>query len=56
MEKMYKVREVAEILGVAEITVRMWIYNGKIDSVKIMGSRRIPESVLLELQKGVKRV
>ena len=46
MEKQYTVKEVAEILSMAEITIRQWIQHGKIKSNKIGNSRRIPESEL----------
>lgn len=50
--KLFKVKEVAETLGFAEITIRQWIQHGKIKSIKVGGSRRIPESEVIRLQKG----
>lgn len=50
--KLFKVREVAEILNLAEITIRQWIQHGKIESIKVGGSRRIPQSEVERLQKG----
>ena len=44
MEKLYTVKEFAEIIGVAQITVRQWIQHDKIKSVKVIGSRRIEQS------------
>ena len=50
--KLLKVKEAAEVLGFAEITIRQWIQHNKIKSVKVGGSRRIPESEVIRLQKG----
>lgn len=52
MEKLLKVKEAAELMGVASITVRQWIQHGKIESVKVNGSRRIKESVVKEMING----
>lgn len=49
MEKLYSMDEVAEILSVSTSAVRSWVYSGKIESVKIMGNRRIKETSLLKL-------
>lgn len=46
------VKEVAKRLGLAEITIRQWIQHGKIESVKLGRSRRIPETEVVRLQKG----
>jgi excisionase family DNA binding protein len=50
MEKLLKIKETADLLGLAEITIRQWILKGTINSVKVGGSRRIPESEILRLQ------
>jgi len=51
-DKLLTVKQVAERLGLAEITVRMWLVEKKIDSYKIGGSRRIPEREIERLKKG----
>ena len=54
MDKMYSVKEVAEILGVTEGTVRNYLTKGKIKHVKVLGNTRIRESELKGLIKEVK--
>ena len=54
MEKMYTVKEVANLIGMAEITVRQWIQNDKIKSVKIGSMRRIPETEVKRIMEGGK--
>jgi excisionase family DNA binding protein len=50
---MYKsVNEAAEIFGVKPLTIRRWIKNGKLKSVKIVGSVRISIEEIERLQKG----
>jgi len=50
MEKLYRVKEVAEILGVHPKTVQKWAREGKIKVVYTVGGRRrIPESELRRL-------
>lgn len=45
MERLLTPRQVAEILGVSFITIKRWIYSGKIKAVKLpTGKWRIPES------------
>jgi excisionase family DNA binding protein len=46
MGKLLKVSEVAGVFGVREKTVRAWIAQEKIDSVKVGYTRRIPESAV----------
>lgn len=50
-QKYYKIREVSEVLGITVRTVRQWIRDGKIKSVKFPGSRMhfIPKSELERL-------
>lgn len=49
---MYRIAEVAKILGFRERTVRQWIVDGKIKAVKIMSEWRIPEEEIERLKKG----
>ena len=49
MERHYSTREVCEILGVANRTLRRWIKEGKIRAVNIGGRWRIPESEIKRL-------
>ncbi len=35
MERMHTPRQVAEVLGVSFITIKRWIYSGKIKAVKL---------------------
>lgn len=53
-ENMLTVKEVANQLGLAEITIRQWIQHKKILSVKLTGSRsrRIPQSEIERIKKG----
>ena len=44
MERYYSTREVCEILGIANRTIRRWIKEGRIRAVNINGRWRIPES------------
>jgi excisionase family DNA binding protein len=47
MERYYTVKEISSILNLAEITIRQWMGNGKLNFVRIGGkSVRIPESEL----------
>lgn len=52
MEKGYNVVETAKFLGVTTRTVRLWIYEGKINAKQIPGTRRwiIMESEIKRLQ------
>jgi len=52
--KFYTVKQVANQLNLAEITIRQWIMVGKIESIKIGRARRIPESEVMKLMKGDK--
>jgi len=58
MEKLYRIKEVAEILGVHPKTVQKWAREGKIKVVYTVGGRRrIPESEIRRLLgEEVKRV
>ena len=47
IERYYTVKEISSILNLAEITIRQWMGNGKLNFVRIGGkSVRIPESEL----------
>ena len=58
MEKLYRIKEASEILGVHPKTLQRWAREGKIRVVKTVGGiRRIPESEIRRLLgKEVKRV
>ena len=49
MERHYSTREVCEILGIANRTLRRWIKEGKIRAININGRWRIPESEVKSL-------
>lgn len=44
MEKHYTTREVCEILGISNRTLRRWIAEGRVRAVNVYGRWRIPES------------
>ncbi len=44
-----RVEEVCELFDVSRRTVYYWIENGKLPSIKIGGSQRIPVDVLTKL-------
>jgi len=50
MDKLFKLKEVAEILNLAEVTVKLWAGQRKLPVVKVGGRLRVMES---ELQKWV---
>ena len=46
-EKLYSPREASKVLGVSYPTLKLWIYKGKLRSIKTAGGHhRIPESQL----------
>lgn len=49
---MYRIKEVAQILGFTERAVREWVRTGKIKAVKIMSEWRIPEEEVDRLKRG----
>ena len=51
-EKLYKPREVCELLNISYKTLLNWIRQGKIRVVRVNGYYRIPES---ELKKIISR-
>lgn len=50
--KMYRIKEVAKILGFTERAVRQWVVDGKIKAVKIMSEWRIPAEEVERLKRG----
>ena len=49
-QKLFTVREVAEVLGVSQVTIRTWDRMGKIRTIRTPGNhRRIPEGELNRL-------
>lgn len=49
---MYRIKEVAKILGFTDRAVRKWVVDGKINAVKIMSEWRISEEELERLKRG----
>lgn len=49
---MLKVKEVSVLFRVSERTIWNWIKAGKLKSVKIEGTVRIPEEEIDRLKKG----
>lgn len=49
---MYRIKEVAKILGFTDRAVRKWVVEGKIHAVKIMSEWRISEEELERLKRG----
>jgi excisionase family DNA binding protein len=52
VEKLYRVREVAQMLGFGYSTVRRWIKLGRIRVVRVGNQYRIPESEVKRLIEG----
>jgi putative resolvase len=52
-EKLYKSREVCEMLNISYKTLLLWIRQGKIKAIRINGYYRIPESELRKIVSGV---
>jgi putative resolvase len=49
-QKLLTVRQVAEVLGVSQVTIRTWDRMGKIRTIRTPGNhRRIPEDELARL-------
>jgi len=53
MEKLYRVSELAELMGVSRVTVVKWIRSGRISAYSINGYYYIPESEVEKLLRGV---
>jgi excisionase family DNA binding protein len=51
-EKLYKPREVCEMLNISYYTLLLWIRQGKIKVVRVNGYYRIPESELKKIISG----
>lgn len=51
LRRMVTISESAAFLGVSHSTIKILIREGKVPSVKIGGSRRIPIDALLELAR-----
>lgn len=49
---MYRIKDVAHILGFTERAVREWVRTNKIKAVKIMSEWRIPEEEVERLKRG----
>ena len=46
-ERLFSPREAAKVLGISYPTLKLWIYKGKLRSIKTAGGHhRIPESQL----------
>jgi molybdopterin-binding protein len=53
-EKLFSPRDAAKVLGVSYPTLKLWIYKGKLHSIKTAGGHhRIPES---QLDKFLRRI
>jgi len=52
VEKLYTIKEFAEIMGIAVVTARLWIKQNKINVVRVSRVIRIKESEIIRLQKG----
>jgi molybdopterin-binding protein len=54
IEKLFSPRDAAKVLGVSYPTLKLWIYKGKLRSIKTAGGHhRIPES---QLDKFLRRI
>lgn len=53
MDKLYTVKQAAEILNLAEGTIRNNLTSGKIKFVKVLGATRIEESELKRIIQAV---
>lgn len=52
--KLYKIKEVADIVGVTPKTVYRWIESGNLPAIKIVGTWRITQTDLdIFLKNGV---
>lgn len=52
MDKMYSIKEVANIMKVSVMTVRRWIDSETMKPTRIGKTIRISETELIRLQKG----
>lgn len=51
---MYTIEEVAEILNFKIRTIRQWIYDGKMNAVKVNHEWRIPENEVERIRDSIK--
>lgn len=51
IEKLYTVKEIAKTFSVTELTVRRWIINEKVKSIKVGNKRYVKESEIQRLLK-----
>lgn len=51
---LYTVKEVTELLGLSERTVRRYIADGKLKAIKVLGNIRITKEELEKQTKGMK--
>lgn len=52
--RLLRIDEVATALGIAQVTVRKWVRQGRIASIKLSRARRIPATELERLvQEGL---
>jgi excisionase family DNA binding protein len=49
IEKLYTTDEVASMLRVHPVTVKRWVLDGRIDSIKIGGCRRVKASTVAKV-------
>lgn len=52
MERLLRVEEVAERLGIEVSTVRAWLFYGKLPKVKVGRAVRVPETFVNEFIKA----
>jgi excisionase family DNA binding protein len=52
VEKLYRVREVSQMLGIGYSTLRRWIKLGRVRVVRVGSQYRIPESEVKKLIEG----
>lgn len=54
--KFYSVDETAKMMGCTEVTIRRWIAQGHLESVKIGGRRLIPASFIDNLTRSAAKL
>lgn len=55
MQQLYRIEEAAKILALSPKTLRKWIYERKINYVKVGGAVRISVSELERIMEGGER-
>lgn len=48
-DPLYGVEQVADMFGVGEPQVRVWIKDGKLNATKVLGRWRVPKSEIIRL-------